>query len=610
MDRETPKRVLQMVHRRICIFFFLFCFCSLAAANGLADSIPWFKAQAFYYENRLKHDTLEGRARVEVLEKLQSIYQSLGQSEDLYQTQKEVLDLLQEEGTPVEALSACQGYLAYLQGKAEWDRADSLQYAELQLKMGVLSIRAGLYDEGASYMLDLLKMDAPDWCAAQACSYLGYIFMRNGRMGKSMEYHRKAEDLYLAHAGDSLMSGQGALVYNHLGGWYYAGKQYDSAIGCLEKAIACSEKGSSNQLYAYHNMALIYMELGEYAKAEEYLDRTVLLAGQADNHYLKAVALQNLAELYKDLHRDAASMDLFRQALDLAGRMHFNDILAGVMIGYADLLFETGDCEGFRKYYTAGVAKRDSVTGVINQERVDLLNFKYESYRMESERRLLEQDLAMTTLANQKKTVVVISLGVLLLLATLLMFRMISKIRRQAKENLSMNARMDHIRSEMERQETDSRNLLNSSMEQKNRELASRALYMVQVNDILQRTLASLERLERADGNRERKELLAGMRKEIKEFDGNVSGWKDFRLYFEQIHQGFYTRLLAAVPNLSPVEQRLCALLASNLTQKEIAEITNRSLRTIETMVYRIRKKFQIPTTVNMSVFLQQFLQD
>lgn len=56
------------------------------------------------------------------------------------------------------------------------------------------------------------------------------------------------------------------------------------------------------------------------------------------------------------------------------------------------------------------------------------------------------------------------------------------------------------------------------------------------------------------------------------------------------------------------MEQRLCALLASNLTPKEIAEITNRSPRTIETMIYRIRKKLGLASDVKIPLYLQKFL--
>lgn len=566
------------------------------------------KAQAFYYETRLKIDSLGQEDRLASLDSLVSIYRDLGQADNLFRISKELISCLQDNGAVLEALQYCRAYLSQQEEEPEWNHADSLRFIEIKIKTGALSISAGLYDEGASHMLEVLKMDLPSWCATQAYSYLGYIFMRNNRPEKSMEYHRKALHAYESLPEDSIKRNQCSLVFNHLAGLYYDQKQYDSAIACLERAISCTEERSVKRLYSYHNMALIYMELQEYGKAEEYLRKTVVLASREKVSYLQAAALQNLASMYKEQGRDSDAAALFRQAIDLSQRMHFNDILSESMIGFAELLFDMGDCPGFRDYYMAGVALRDSVTGAINQERIDMLNFQHESYRLESERMLLEQNLKLTSLSNQKKTVVVVSLCVLLFVVTLYMGRLVLKLRRQARENVSISTERDHIRQEMEKQETESRSLLNSSMEMKNRELASRALYMVQMNDILQKTLSVLDEVEKSSQDEERKRLLGQLRSDIRSFNGNINGWKDFRVYFEQIHQDFYKKMLAAVPGLTPIEQRLCALLVSNLTQKEIAEITNRSVRTVETMIYRIRKKFQVPSEVKMSSYLQRFL--
>lgn len=572
------------------------------------NALSRLKARAFYYENRLRNDSLPKKEALAALDSLQILYTETGQAEELFRIQKQTISYLQENGTPVEALQACREFLSARSQNAAPNHEDSLRRMQLELRTGILSISAGFFEEGTTHMLNVLRMDAPLWCKTQAYSYMGYILMRNNRPEKSREYHQKALEAYNNLPEDSVKRNQCTLVFNHLAGLYYSLAQYDSAIACIEQALACSEAGSMKQLYAFHNMSLIYMELEEYAKAEEYLRKTIDLARQ-ENPYLHAVSLQNLAELYTDLHRFDLAGTLFRQAIDLSGKMHFNDVLANTLIGYAELLFLTGDCKGFRDYYTAGVAKRDSVTGAANQERIDLINFQHEFYRLESERKILEQNLELTSLSNQKKTVVVISLGLLLLVVTLYMARLIQKLRKQAQENLFINSQMDHIRMEMEKQESDSRNILHTSLEKKNRELASRALYLVQVNDLLQRTVASLDLLKKSDPGRQQA-MIERIKEEIAGFNGNVNGWKDFHLYFEQIHQNFYNRLLAEAPNLSPLEQRLCALLASNLTQKEIAEITHRSVRTVETMIYRVRKKLRLPSQVKMAAFLQKFLQD
>lgn len=47
-----------------------------------------------------------------------------------------------------------------------------------------------------------------------------------------------------------------------------------------------------------------------------------------------------------------------------------------------------------------------------------------------------------------------------------------------------------------------------------------------------------------------------------------------------------------------------------NLTTKEISALTNRSVRTVETAKFRLRKKLDIPKDTNILAFLWQFTEE
>lgn len=61
---------------------------------------------------------------------------------------------------------------------------------------------------------------------------------------------------------------------------------------------------------------------------------------------------------------------------------------------------------------------------------------------------------------------------------------------------------------------------------------------------------------------------------------------------FDLIHNNFMKRLHARHPDLSNNECMMCAYLKMNLSTKEIAPLLNISVRGVETMRYRMRKKF------------------
>ncbi|MCS3284787.1 hypothetical protein NXV73_24090 [Bacteroides salyersiae] len=82
---------------------------------------------------------------------------------------------------------------------------------------------------------------------------------------------------------------------------------------------------------------------------------------------------------------------------------------------------------------------------------------------------------------------------------------------------------------------------------------------------------------------------------------------QDFRYSFESIHHHFYENLNEKYPNLTMKEMRLCALLRLGLSTKEIADITFKEVRSVESARNRLRKKLQIDQTEDLQKFLMSF---
>jgi DNA-binding CsgD family transcriptional regulator len=73
-----------------------------------------------------------------------------------------------------------------------------------------------------------------------------------------------------------------------------------------------------------------------------------------------------------------------------------------------------------------------------------------------------------------------------------------------------------------------------------------------------------------------------------------------FLFAFEQAYPEFSSRLLEINPQLSKPEIEFCALLKLNLSTKEIARLKFIETRTVQNKKYRIRKRFNIPTSVDI----------
>ena len=90
----------------------------------------------------------------------------------------------------------------------------------------------------------------------------------------------------------------------------------------------------------------------------------------------------------------------------------------------------------------------------------------------------------------------------------------------------------------------------------------------------------------------------------INDTEKSDDDWTRFALYFDQVHNNFLSHLKTKYPQLSPTDLKLCAYLRLNLSSKEIAQLLNISLKGVEVSRYRLRKKLNLVTEVNLHDFL------
>ena len=83
--------------------------------------------------------------------------------------------------------------------------------------------------------------------------------------------------------------------------------------------------------------------------------------------------------------------------------------------------------------------------------------------------------------------------------------------------------------------------------------------------------------------------------------------WESFSSHFDQVHSDFLKRLKAKYPQISPKDLKMAAYLRLNLSTKEIAPLLNISIRGVEISRYRLRKKLELDTTVNLSEYMMEF---
>ncbi|MDE6493270.1 MAG: helix-turn-helix transcriptional regulator [Bacteroidales bacterium] len=125
---------------------------------------------------------------------------------------------------------------------------------------------------------------------------------------------------------------------------------------------------------------------------------------------------------------------------------------------------------------------------------------------------------------------------------------------------------------------------------------ADQQLLLLKSHELLLTLSDGLKKLASAKTDAARKEKIAEMQAAMKILDAK-NEWNDYKSCFEKVYPGFWAEIEASSSEeMSPYELRICALLSLGMGSKEIADLTNRSIRTVETTVYKIRKKLGMDT--------------
>ncbi|HET7896642.1 MAG TPA: triple tyrosine motif-containing protein, partial [Flavisolibacter sp.] len=161
---------------------------------------------------------------------------------------------------------------------------------------------------------------------------------------------------------------------------------------------------------------------------------------------------------------------------------------------------------------------------------------------------------------------------------------------------------------ELEKNEKEIVKLRNEKLEaelaHKNTELASSAMHLVQKGELLSKIKDELVKLNKDSHEQQSPNEVKKIIKILGTEEKMDEDWEQFAQHFDKVHSDFLLNLKKKFPNLTPNESKLCAYLRMNLSTKEIAQLMNISVRGVEISRYRLRKKLELPTAVNLFDFL------
>jgi DNA-binding CsgD family transcriptional regulator len=156
--------------------------------------------------------------------------------------------------------------------------------------------------------------------------------------------------------------------------------------------------------------------------------------------------------------------------------------------------------------------------------------------------------------------------------------------------------------------------LQNEKLEQelkfKSQEMANLMINFTRKNEILMNIKQELHKITSAikdDSSVKIKRMIITLNNRIDSNIASDDALKRFEEQFNLVHNNFIKNVKEKHPDLSTNELKMCAYVKMGLSSKEIAPLLNLSIRGVETLRYRLRKKMNLERDENLTKYLNSF---
>ncbi|HOQ80484.1 MAG TPA: tetratricopeptide repeat protein, partial [Candidatus Cloacimonadota bacterium] len=128
-----------------------------------------------------------------------------------------------------------------------------------------------------------------------------------------------------------------AIAQNTLGLNYYRSEKYELAIIAFNNAIKACKDNVNHYLIAetIHSIGLVYSQLYDFTKAEEYLVKALDYAEKHQCNRVISNALSSLGVLYLDQAKYEKAKESFKKALIIRKKMKLEGLLTDTYLDYA-----------------------------------------------------------------------------------------------------------------------------------------------------------------------------------------------------------------------------------------------------------------------------------
>lgn len=508
-------------------------------------------------------------------------------------------------GRHTEAIKLYEDALSFFSGLSE-DWVIS-KVASIRVVLGAAYEEVGLWVKAMELYISVLEEQRAkvDLQKAAVCNNIANVYFKQG------DYNNAKRYLDSAIVINTKLGNSAELVknYNNLSGLYYVQDEYVRALTALSQALALidEEKDSDSYNWIWSNMAIVYNKMGKKSVAEEMINSVIELQKEKHQDLDLISSYQFKAEVFDAKHQDSAFFYL-QEALRLSRQLANRKVEISVLRDLYRWYYKQGRYHEACRALERRSLLQDSLNLDDNRLQMENIEAAYEITRQRQARELYQREREIQYLLSQRQRVYLwIGIGAMLVALMVLVYRflLLQRLRKRDQE-ISQRQKEFHKREKqaMENREKE----LQESLEIRNKELTAKVLHLVKNNEYILDINRELQQLllELNPKDKAKKEHIREMLLKLRD-QSNEGTYTEFKYYFEQVHQSFYENVQKAYPMLTYKDLRLCSFLRLGLSSKEIAAITFKEVRSVESARNRLRHKMGLDADVKLIEFFSQF---
>lgn len=458
------------------------------------------------------------------------------------------------------------------------DREKQLAYAN-QI-MGMYFFRTSVYDSALTYLLqaaDGFHVLGNAKGESESMDAIGGVFMFQEKFASALPYYRKA--IAIAHRTKSKMNEANFL--HNIGLTFKGLEEIDSAKTYFTNALelAFANKQIRLQANCVGNIGGLLLDENDGKGALPYFQDSRALFGEINNPVGICLSEMGIGQAYTLVNNHEMALIHLQNSKRIADQLPILQIKQECLMALYSYYDKLPNTDSALHYYVQYTEITDSIQGTEVRTRIEQLQIEYETRLKEEENLRLNSELDYEQEKNRISRVrflfligfvisVVVGLGAV--------FYFFSKAKR---------LRILLLQEQLEKEE--------GQRQQIKANLESAQNIIVQKNQLL----------TKLENDIQYSTTMHQLADKLHERINTQGDWMQFMVEFDLVHPGYFDRLKQRVPNLSPNDLRIAALMRLQLSSKEMAEVLLITQEGVKKAKSRLKKKLNLSAEERLSQY-------